>query len=274
MNPHLELDQIPTSSSESMSNLKLIFNSKNWAEKTKQAQLNLQEWGLSSHKKINLPDYFITDDVSLLSPEQMNPANYPIKKVIQSAPLLKYLKNMNVFSNNYLADSLFSLLGGSSAYAAFQKNKLKLSQKELVLLTGSGLPLIVNDQRRDNLGSCFAMIKVLSYIHNIAKESKLNLGSILLNPTSDLDGTFSASLQYNQAIVLKTGRLFDVPALNAVGFVSTTQGMLSFVFLGHDFSNNEADEIDQSRFEMIQNIFSHYQIQPQFISTDYKDIFL
>ena len=272
--PHVELEKVPVTSDESKENLKLVFNSKNWAKRTLKARDNVQAWAAKQQKAMVIPSSFSVEQVVVQSSAEINKDAYTIKKIIPSAPLFKYLKNTNVYSNNYLADAIFASLGGAEAFKNFQKNKLQLSNKELNIYTGSGLPLETGGKRFDNLGSCFSMIKVLSYLRQISEKAQMNLGHLLLNPTTDADGTFDSQSYYSNAVVLKTGRLYENPAMNLAGFVSTEKGMLSFVFLGHDFSSSEAKEIDERRTEMLDDIYRNYSTSSVFHTlSDYSIFF-
>ncbi|MBC7421303.1 MAG: D-alanyl-D-alanine carboxypeptidase [Bdellovibrio sp.] len=272
--PHLELKETPVSSDESKDNLKLLFNSKNWASRTLKAKDNLQKWAAQNRRALNIPSSFSVEQVVVKNSAQINKDSYSNKKIILSAPLFKYLKNMNVFSNNYLADALFESFGGASAFKNFQKNTLKISTQDLQIYTGSGLPVNEANDRKDNLGSCFSMIRVLSYVKQVSAQAQFNLGHLLLNPTSDQDGTFETQIDYGNSVVLKTGRLFDNPAFNLAGFVATEKGTLSFVFLGHDFTNMEAHDIENMRSEMLNDIYRNYSTSSDFVTLSEYDIFL
>lgn len=272
-NPHIELKNTPVSTDETIDNLQLIFNSKNWSEKTKTAKANLLEWVQKKGHRLSLPEQFSVGSISFRSSQDINLAHYTLKLVVNSAPLFHYLKNVNVNSNNYIADALFNYLGGTFAFKQFQKSFFSLSEKEMQIFTGSGLADSSFGVRRDNLGSCFAMIKVLGFLKHQAQKAQLNLGALLLNPSLDKDGTFDSPENYMNAAVLKTGRLYEVPAMNLAGFVSTEKGMLSFVFLGHDFSSSEADQIEQSRLRMLGDIFSQFPVRSDFNSIDSSSIF-
>lgn len=272
-NPHLELENTPISTGESIENLQLIFNSKNWAEKTSQAKENLLEWSKKTGKSIQIPDKFAVVNVLYRKSKEIGLKDYSMKMVIPSAPMFKYLKNINVYSNNYLADAFFNYLGGAKAFTDFQLQQLKISSKDLLIYTGSGLSDSSSGSRKDNLGTCFSMIKVLSYVRQKAKSVQLNLGSLLLNPSLDLDGTFDPSETFQNAVVLKTGRLYEVPALNLAGYVATEAGLLNFVFLGHDFSDVEGKEIENYRSQMLEDIYSNYKVRSEFNTIDYSSIF-
>lgn len=273
-NPHIELDQIPISTSESVKNLELIFNSKNWGRKTEKAREKLLQWAQESHKKIAVPHVFSVTNIASRLSKDIQKENYKIRKVIPSAPLFKYLKNTNVYSNNYLADALFAYLGGFRSFKTFQKNKLNISDKDLRIYTGSGLQDESSGVRVDNLGTCFSMIKILSFFRQKANAAGLNLGQVMLNPTRDLEGTFDSQPIYKDAVVVKTGRLYEVPAMNLAGFAATDKGLISFVFLGHDFGSSDAEQIESYRAEMLGHIFSNFTTQPAFTTLADLDLFL
>lgn len=260
--PHLELDQVPIDMPQVVENLMLILNSSNWLKKTSLAKQKLAVWAKENSIDYKEPTQFSVENVTYVKSDQINIKNYKMKKTILSAPLFRYLKNINVYSNNYMADSLFSYLGGVSEFRKFQKQILNLSNDELKFYTGSGLAYINSGNRLDNLGSCFSFIKILSLLKKQSEKFNLNLGHLLLNPSLDRDGTYDVqadSQNYSSALVLKTGRLFEVPALNIAGFVSTTQGTLSFAFLAHDFENEtQASQMENSRIQMLHQIFDFY----------------
>lgn len=272
-NPHIELAQVPVSTNDTIENLSLIFNSTNWAEKTRVARQNILSWAEKNGKIISIPEDFSVGSIAFKMANQIDTNQFPLKKEILSAPLFRYLKNLNVYSNNYLADALFSRLGGRAAFLSFQNHSLQVTEKEMIIYTGSGLANSADGTRRDNVATCFSMIKVLAFFKNKSSQAQLNLGSLLLNPSLDTDGTFDVPGSYGNALVLKTGRLYDVPALNVAGFVSTEKGVMSFVFLGHDFSATEADEIEASRSGMLADIYSKFKAQASFTTIDYQAIF-
>lgn len=272
-NPHIELENTPVSIAETLENLQLIFNSKNWAEKTKIAKSNLLEWAGKNKKSIHVPEQFSVGTVSYKASSAISTKSYASKIVISSAPLFRYLKNMNVYSNNYIADALFARLGGAQRFKSFQINQLNLTEQHLQLHTGSGLADVSKGLRQDNLGTCFSMLRVLGFLKNKADTAQLNLGNLLLNPSSDKGGTFETESNYQNAAVLKTGRLYEVSALNLAGFVSTTQGLVSFAFLGHDFDATSAPDIEKKRSQMLNDLFVQHPVQSDFSSLEHSTIF-
>ena len=79
---------------------------------------------------------------------------------------------------------------------------------------------------------------------------------------------------YQNALVVKTGRLFEVPALNLAGSIATKKGDVLFVFLGHDFSENEASEIESLRQKTLAEAFQFFSIESRYTTSNYDDLFL
>jgi D-alanyl-D-alanine carboxypeptidase/D-alanyl-D-alanine-endopeptidase (penicillin-binding protein 4) len=272
--PHIELETVPISSSETISNLKLILNSNNWSEQTQAARENLTTWAADKNRTLNIPSSFTAEDVVMKNSEEINLSQYPQKVEIASSSLLKYLKNLNVYSNNYMSDAIFQFLGGRNAFKKFQNEDLKISAQQLIIQTGSGLADMSSGVRQDNVGSCYAMISVLKFIDQLADRNNLNLGHLLYNPASDLDGTFTSNIEFSNQVVFKTGRLFDNPAFNLAGIVATKKGSLYFTFLGHDFAETDADQIEKQRNTIFQSALNYYPTQNKYLSMKEYLIFI
>lgn len=272
-NPHIELDSIPVSLDQSIENLKLIFNSKNWGSQTEQARTNVNEFFEKQGKSIDIPSAFSVQNVILDSSGQAAASFANATALnIQSTSLFRYLKEINLNSNNYMSDALFALLGGESGFRQFQNEKLGLGLDSLVMRTGSGLPINVNGDRVDNKATCFSILKVMHFVKLIADQANLDLGYILL--TAGLDrGTYETDLVINKSVVLKTGRLYDVPTLNLAGVVSTQKGLMVFSFLGHDFSNEDESEMLDKRDSLLKDLLNFYKEKPLFKTLPQNEIF-
>ena len=266
--PHLELETVPISSNETLQNLELILNSKNWGPQTIAATEKLKAWSTAQNKYFQLPAAFSVEQIIFKNSQDIDVSLYSKKISLQSSAVLKYLKNLNVFSNNYIADALFAYLGGRSEFEKFQSSELQLTPQQLKFNTGSGLAGFVSGQRQDNLGSCFSMLKVFSYLDLQAKSTGLNLGHFLYNPAQDHEGTFESKLVLSNQVVLKTGRLFENPAFNLAGIIATRNGPLFFAFLGHDFLDTEADEIQKARDLILASALNYYPTVNEFLTLD------
>lgn len=272
-NPHIELDTIPVSLDQSVDNLKLIFNSSNWGNQTEQARQNVVEYFGLQGKTIDLPNSFSVKNVVLDTNGQAQAAFANATQLkIQSTSLFRYLKEINLNSNNYMSDALFALLGGEAGFRQFQKDKLGLESDSLIMKTGSGLPVTVNGERVDNKATCFAILKVMHFIKLVADQASLDLGYILL--TAGLDrGTYETDLVINKSVVLKTGRLYEVPALNLAGIVSTQKGLMVFGFLGHDFDNDNENLMIEKRDNLLKDLLLYYGEKPMFKTLSQNEIF-
>lgn len=274
MQPHLELEQVPVSTTDSIQNLTLILNSKNWANQTQTARANLQSWAVENNRTLQIPNQFSVQQVQFRKQNEIDQGQYSKQIEVTSSSLLKYLKNLNVFSSNYMTDALFSYLGGVSEFAQFQSSVLKLTDHQLQFFSGSGLADSSSGVRKDNLGSCLAMINVLKYIDKLAAQNQLSLGQFLYNPTKDVGGTYESSLAVSNDVVLKTGRLYDNPALNLAGVISTEKGSVYFTFLGHQFSENEASDLEAARDHLLNSALKYYPLKPSFGSLKDFQIFI
>ncbi len=272
--PHVELENVPINSSETAQNLKLILNSSNWSTQTRAANQRLQAWAISTKKTLNVPTVFSVEKIELKPASAINQNNYSQQVHVNSSTVLKYLKNLNVFSNNYISDALFAYMGGATEFQKFQTSELQMTQKDLVLYTGSGLADSSSGVRKDNVGTCTAMLKVLNYIDQTAVKSGLNLGHVLYNPAQDREGTFESNLNFTNQVVIKTGRLFEKPTLNLAGITATAKGSLYFAFLGHNFSDSDAAEIELARDKMLSSGLEYYPTQDSFLTLNEFQIFL
>ena len=272
-NPHIELDTIPVSLDQSVDNLKLIFNSANWGGQTQQARQNVTDYFEQQGKSIDLPSSFSVSNVILDSNGQAQSAFANATQLkIQSTSLFRYLKEINLNSNNYMSDALFALLGGEAGFRKFQSEKLGLGLDSLIMKTGSGLPVEIGGERVDNKATCFSVLKVMHFIKLIADQAQLDLGYILL--TAGLDrGTYETDLVINKSVVLKTGRLYEVPALNLAGIVSTQKGLMVFGFLGHDFNNDDEKLMIEKRDNLLQDLLNFYKEKPMFKTLSQNEIF-
>lgn len=149
--------------------------------------------------------------------------------IIQSAPLYRYLKEMNIYSNNYVADLIYKKLGGTEAFQDFIKATLDLETTDLKFINGSGDSEFTPAGKLYNKGSCSALIKVLFALRERLQADGLDLPEVMAVSgleRSTLGGRY-ASLP--GAVVAKTGSVN--PAITLSGMISTAQGDLLFAVL-------------------------------------------
>lgn len=272
--PHVELTEVPVTIEKSIENLKIILNSVNWGSQTEQAQLNLFQFSKDNNRVIEIPKQFSTAEVIYKQSKTIDLNSYDSVIKMSSVILLKYLKELNVNSNNYITDMLFQTMGGPAEFRKFQKMRLNLNESDLQIYTGSGLPVYILGSRQDNKGSCYSVLKTLKFIKNLSTQLSFDMGHLLLVAGLD-QGTYQASLpvRFNQALAIKTGRLFDVPALNIAGTANTQSGTLYFTYMAHDFNNDQEFEYKNKRDRILNNILNFYSMQSAYKTLKLSPLF-
>ncbi len=138
-----------------------------------------------------------------------------------SLPLIRVLKALNDFSNNWMAETVSQFIGGPSAVDRFLKTEVGLKEEEARIVTGSGLG--------DNALSPRATVQILKKLNHYLMQHDLSLEHIL--PVAGIDaGTLQRRFTdvYRGSLIAKTGTLSGVSAL--AGVIHTrTKGRLYFV---------------------------------------------
>ncbi|MEH2070253.1 MAG: D-alanyl-D-alanine carboxypeptidase [Nostoc sp.] len=126
----------------------------------------------------------------------------------RSLPLKQLLKEMNVYSNNDMAEMLAQSVGGASVVQSTAAYLAKVPQSEIQLINGSGLG-------PENRISPRAVCSMLMAIQGEANAYQLNLADLFPMSGFDRRGTLHAR-HIPSATVIKTGTLRDVSALAGV----------------------------------------------------------
>ena len=173
----------------------------------------------------------------------------------QSAPLLSRLKEMNVYSNNMIADNLFYSLGGSEKFHQFIQRELHISPTELVFYSGSGLPWKPNAKvRRDNVANCEIILRALKAVESELGKSGIPIFKLLLLSGVDgYDGKYYSGNFYEGgtmgkfysqgslrgAVAGKTGTLDTLKSLAGVVFTENGMQFFSMMKIVRDSSQYE-----------------------------------
>lgn len=122
----------------------------------------------------------------------------------QSVPLIEMLRQMNIYSNNFMADALANGVGGASFVAKQAAVITGIPEREIQLINGSGLGV-------DNRLSARAASVMLMSIHGMLARSNWSVADVF--PVAGLDaGTIQTRDLPNYSAV-KTGTLATVSAL-------------------------------------------------------------
>ncbi len=232
-------------------NIKLFFNTASWSDVLKLNYAQMEKF--EKPGRIRKSVFFETKEVRFL---EQNPFdNDPSAKVLtyRSPQLHRYLKEMNIQSNNYVAQTLFLKLGGSVLFEKYMNEKYGLNSQQLRFFTGNGLPLIANKVRFDNFGTCRVIIKLEEELHESAQNQGLELKDLMAVPGSD-GGTFSTRhypSSFKNSFVAKTGSLFNT---SSIAGAMSSQSRLSYFGIF-----NQTEDIDGAhkiQDEMIQTLMN------------------
>ena len=126
----------------------------------------------------------------------------------QSLPLAEILRQMNIYSNNKMAQMLTNLLGGATKIAKSSADIANFSPKEIKLINGSGLG-------EENRISPRAVCQMLMAIDRLLKKDFLTATDLFPTAGKDLVGT-TQSRGLPIGTTVKTGTLDYVSALAGV----------------------------------------------------------
>lgn len=169
----------------------------------------------------------------------------------RSLPLHQLVKEMNVYSNNEIAQMLAESVGGHTVVQLKAAQMANVPQAEIQLINGSGLG-------QANRISPRAACAMLMALQQQAAAHQLNLADLF--PTSGFDQR--GTMQYRDlpsATVMKTGTLRDVSAL--AGVVPTRdRGLVWFAII------NRGPQISAFRNEqdkLLQRLVQQLQVAPK-----------
>lgn len=206
---------------------------------------------IKSTPKEVIDDLQIRTDISDIKLEVGNISNAeenPLKeKDLQtyemvSPKIAKYLKVMNVASNNYIADQVFEKVGGKPAYHEYIQNFIKekfgnytairkefsKGEHSTYIYTGSGLNVGNGKGRVDNYSTCAIMVNLVKELDTKLEDIQRGMQEVVAVPGVD-KGTFRRRLnspRLAKSILAKTGTLMHTSTL--AGKVSAQDGNIYF----------------------------------------------
>jgi D-alanyl-D-alanine carboxypeptidase/D-alanyl-D-alanine-endopeptidase (penicillin-binding protein 4) len=144
----------------------------------------------------------------------------------QSLPLSQILKEMNVYSNNEMAEMLAQALGGPQAVSQLAAKLAEFPPEEIQLVNGSGLGL---ENQISPRAACLMFMAVQRYLqpHN------LTIADLFPVSGRDRRGTME-SRRIPTATVVKTGTLNDVSALAGV-MPTRDRGLVWFAIINRGY---------------------------------------
>ncbi len=168
-----------------------------------------------------------------------------------SLPLQRLIKEMNVFSNNEMAQMLAESVGGAGIVQLKAAKLARVPNSEIQLINGSGLG-------PENRISPRAVCAMLMALQREASANQLNLADLFPMSGFDNRGTMH-SRHLPAATVMKTGTLRDVSALAGV-MPTRDRGLVWFAII------NRGPGIPAFRKEqdkLLQNLVQKLQVVPE-----------
>lgn len=212
--------------------LQLYFNTNNWTP-TLQADYKKYSSIAPAGRYVENPTF----SVESIEHSEVNPLGNVLGPVVpadlrmltlKSPKLYKYLKEINVKSNNYAAQTVFEGLGGIATFKAYAKNAFSFDEEQIEMFTGSGLPDYTTGPRRDNLATCRAVGTMVESLKEELERQNREIEDVIAVPGSD-EGTFKNRLNsedLKNTFVAKTGTLTHVSTL--AGALNTKKGYSFF----------------------------------------------
>lgn len=148
-----------------------------------------------------------------------------------SLPLAQILKQMNIYSNNLMAQMLADSVGGASVVAQRAAQVAGVSPEEIQLINGSGLG---QENRISPRAACAMLAAIQRYLAPVG----LNLADLF--PVSGRDVGTLIDRDIPAAAVVKTGTLWNVSALAGV-LPTRDRGLVWFATI------NGGDNVDGFR---------------------------
>jgi D-alanyl-D-alanine carboxypeptidase/D-alanyl-D-alanine-endopeptidase (penicillin-binding protein 4) len=246
INPSAEIhsDQYPLITRASNArNLKMYFNTDSWSADLKSEYARVAS--VAPKGKFRPIVQFHIGDAQYVDANPYENDQEAKILTLSSPALYKYLKEINVQSNNYAAHTIFLQLGGEARFEKFISDRYSKTSDSIHFYTGSGLPSVQNGIRRDNYSTCATTIELIAALKESTERQGKKLEDLVAVPGSDA-GTFSNRIfpaDYKNAFVAKTGTLVHTSTL--AGAMSTQKG---FSFYG---IFNQSTDIEGSK--LVQN---------------------
>ena len=222
--------------------LKVGLNSRLWSRAIRKQHVNMGG-------NVPQPQLAISGTVSV---QNTIPANAQLLLSHKSLTLAQILKQMNIYSNNYVAQMLADSAGGARIVSKIAADAAKVPPIEIQLINGSGLGV-------DNRISPRAVCAMLSTIDRNLKSESLRVTDLFPVSGRDRHGTM-VGRHIPSGMAVKTGTLARVSAL--AGVIPTKErGLVCFAIINQG-SNVDLFRSKQDSF--LQRLSHHWQVIPSF----------
>ncbi len=167
----------------------------------------------------------------------------------ESITLTEILKQMNIYSNNKMAEMLAQTVGGGKVVAQIAAKAAKVPLEEIQLMNGSGLGL-------DNRISPRAACAMLMAIERLLQSTDVGVMDLFPVAGRDTHGTME-NRQIPEGTAVKTGTLNQVSAL--AGVIPTEErGLVWFAIVN---SGSQIPTFRQEQDRLLQRLAQHFSNQ-------------
>ncbi|MGZ3806691.1 MAG: D-alanyl-D-alanine carboxypeptidase, partial [Bacteriovorax sp.] len=225
-------------------NLEMYFNTKNWSPSMKNEYARIAKTAKTAGRMRPVVS-FEAGKVIYVDQNPLDLNDGARTLTLSSPPLYKYLKEVNVESNNFVAHTVFLQLGGAQKFSEYLVDQFGLTDSSIHFWSGSGLPTIVDGKRRDNYATCSVMLNLIEALKTTSEKQGREIEDIMAVPGSDA-GTFKNRIfpsDYKNAFVAKTGTLMNTSTL--AGAMNTKSGF-HFYGIFNQNPNIEGSKIAQN----------------------------
>ena len=184
---------------------------------------------------------------TIANPDGVNTSTLKPLAVHTSLPLIRILKALNDFSNNWMSAMVGNLVGGPDAVQKFLEREVGFKNEEIDIVTSSGL----GSNQISPRGTVKMMRKLVSYLqkYNLKLEDMLPIAGI---DEGTLKRRFTDA--YRGSVVGKTGTLSSVSALAGIAY-TRGKGPLLFVIYNRGGSSASFRNVQDETLKKIITLY-------------------
>jgi len=167
----------------------------------------------------------------------------------QSLPLTEILKQMNIYSNNEMAQMLADLAGGAKEVERYASKTAHFPQAEIQLINGSGLG-------EENRISPRAICQMLIAIDSLLAKHSLSATELFPTVGRDLVGTVKER-KIPLGTTVKTGTLDSVSSLGGI-IPTSDRGQIYFAIINH---GSQVEYFRQQQDQFLNGLVQNWQLR-------------
>ena len=221
--------------------LQIGLNSRLWSREVWNSYANMPQGTLKPNLEIS---------GSVLTSEIL-PSDRQLLMSRLSLPLSEILRQMNVYSNNYMAQMLTDLVGGGKVVTQIALDAMNVLKTEINLINGSGLGV-------DNRISPRAVCAMLMAIEAKLQSQSLSVADLFPVAGRDRKGTLK-NRSLPEGTTVKTGSLSGVSSLAGV-IPTKDKGLVWFAIINHGNKDLDIFRVEQDRF--LRSLSKYWQVIP------------